>query len=173
MNVPSASRPWSARVAALLMPALLLSVLLLSACGFRLAGGGQLSPEMSPLQLDTRGFDADQLRDLQRRLRQAGAQLVEQSTAATHRLQLRLESPPDTRLVSGAGSRSVQRVERRLAFRLWRPGGDASDEKVLVQRRELSADDDDLPSTDEQRDAAVAELEQALYNLLINQLVRL
>ena len=161
----------SVRAARLTWP-LLLGALLLSACGFRLAGSGQLAPELSPIYLQTRGFAADQLADLERRLRQAGARLSDQPDDAGSLLALRLESPPDARLIGSVGSRSVRRVERRLVFSLRRAGAEPGEEKVLVQRRELSFDEDNLLAADEQRAAAAAELEQALYNLLINQLLR-
>ena len=153
----------------------LVGVTLLSACGFRLAGTSELSPRLERIYLVTDNFDQRQQRDLSRSLEAAGAQIVTTPTPGAAQLNVNLRTVSDQQLATSASSGGiVKRITRGLDF-----GVKSSDGTVLLgqrtirQQRDVSLDDDNLLSSNREREAVVRELEQALYDQLIRQLARI
>ena len=147
----------------------------LGGCGFRLAEGVSLPPELESLRLVTTGFDRRQRDDLIGYLRRAGSR-VEQGTAAdAYELRLRLRTHPDRRVVSGASTgSSVVRLERSLVFSLRDPAGAVRvADTELVQQTEFRIDDDNLLASDQDRQNALDDLEQQLFEQLLRRLTRI
>ncbi len=150
-------------------------VLLLCACGFKLAGTGNLPQSLNSIYLVTRDFDESQVRVLRERLERAGAAVSLQPLDGAVRLNVTLKALPDRRLATGASTgKKVNRITRRLDFSLRDgEGQELAPPKSLSQQKDIVLDDDNLLSSGQERDGVVADLEQALYNLLIHQLRRL
>ena len=146
-----------------------------SACGYRLAGTAELPPDLQSLQLLTSGFSEAQRRSLSRSLTSAGAKLVEDPDAEATRLNVSLAAPQDQRLVtSGSSGAIVMRISRGLTFDLKAADGTViAPVQTLRQQRDVSLDDDNLLSSEQERDNAVLQLEQQLYQQLIRQLTRI
>ena len=147
----------------------------LGGCGFRLAGFSKLPPEFESLRLTTVGFDDRQLDTIIRRLRRAGSRIEESPSAEAHELRLQLRAKADRRLVAGASSgRSVVRLERSLIFSLRDPAGAVLVEDTeLVQQTEFRIDDDNLLASDQDRQNALDDLEQQLFEQLLRRLTRI
>ncbi len=150
-------------------------VLLLCACGFRLAGTGNLPQSLNSIYLVTRNFDESQARALRERLERAGAAVSLQPLDGAVRLSVALKTLPDRRLATGASTgKKVNRISRRLDFSLRDgEGRELLSLKSLSQQKDIVLDDDNLLSSGQERDGVVTGLEHALYNLLIHQLRRI
>lgn len=160
------------------MPRLGLILLLLSlglgssACGFRLAGTADLPQQLTSIYLSDSGFDESQRRSLRRRLEQAGASLVEAADADAARLSVSLKQLPDRQMATGASSGAkVQRVTRELDYSVRSAEGKIIvPMRTLAQQRDVSLDDDNLLSSDREKEAVTRDLEDALFDQLIRQL---
>ena len=150
----------------------LLTALLLSGCGYRLAGTADLPPELSTLHLVTRDFSDAQARALERKLTNAGAQLVEQAGADAVTLSVSLGVEPDRQLISSASSgTTVNRLSRSLDFSLSGADGAAlTPPQTLRQQVDIELDDDNLLASNREKETAIQQLEQRLYQQLIRQL---
>lgn len=146
----------------------------LSACGFRLAGTELLPPQLATIYLQAENFDERQRRELRRTLEAAGARLVTQADAQAARLSVILKERPDRQLATSASSGdNVKRVSRGLVYSardaegnfIWAP-------RTLKQQRDITLDDNNLLASNRERDTAVRELEQALYDQMVRQLSR-
>ncbi len=146
-----------------------------SACGYRLAGTAELPPELRSIQLLTDGFSEAQRRSLGRSLSAAGATLVDDADAEATRLNVSLGAPEDQRLVtSGSSGAIVTRISRSLRFELKAADGTViAPLQTIRQQRDVSLDDDNLLASGQERDNAVQQLEQELYQQLIRQLTRI
>ncbi len=157
-------------------PALaLLLALSLAACGWRLAGSFDLPPELSQIHLVTENFSRTQRELLASRLQSAGAEVLQQPRAGAVRLRVKLVAIPDRRVTTGASTgKTVDRLARQLDFSLTDADGQALTEpRSLTQQRNVVLDDDELLSSDQERRNVLRELEQALFNRLLQQLTRL
>jgi LPS-assembly lipoprotein len=150
----------------------LLVCLSLSACGFRLAGVTELPPQLASIYLVTSDFSDPQLTRLRRSLSDAGARLVEQADSQSVRLNVGLKVEPDRDLATSASTGAiVKRISRGLSFDV-----KAADGKVLLesqtlrQQKDVSLNDDNLLSSDRERETVTRDLEQALFDQLIRQL---
>jgi LPS-assembly lipoprotein len=151
---------------------LLLASSCLSACGFRLAGTAELPPRLASIYLVTSDFSDSQRSQLRRSLRNAGANLVEQPGAQAVQLNVRLTAAPDRDMATSASSGAiVKRISRSLSFNV-----KAADGKVLLeartlqQQKDVSLDDDNLLSSDREKETVTRNLQQALFDQLIRQL---
>jgi LPS-assembly lipoprotein len=151
---------------------LLLASSCLSACGFRLAGTAELPPRLASIYLVTSDFSDSQRSQLRRSLRNAGASLVEQPGAQAVQLNVRLTAAPDRDMATSASSGAiVKRISRSLSFNV-----KAADGKVLLeartlqQQKDVSLDDDNLLSSDREKETVTRNLQQALFDQLIRQL---
>lgn len=152
----------------------LLCLLGLCACGFRLAGTTELPPQLATMQLVTSNFSATQLKALRSTLKAAGARLVEGADAQAVRLSVSLNLLPDQQLVSSAGGDIVKRISRSLDFNVKAADGNTIvAQRSLRQQKDVTLDDNNLLSSDRERETAVRGLEQALYDQLIRQLSRI
>jgi len=150
----------------------LLVCLSLPACGFRLAGVTELPPQLASIYLVTSDFSDPQLTRLRRSLSDAGARLVEQADSQSVRLNVGLKVEPDRDLATSASTGAiVKRISRGLSFDV-----KAADGKVLLesqtlrQQKDVSLNDDNLLSSDRERETVTRDLEQALFDQLIRQL---
>ena len=150
----------------------LLAALLLSGCGYRLAGTADLPPELATIHLVTRDFSDAQARALGRKLTNAGAQLVEQGSADAVTLAVGLVVEPDRQLISSASSgTTVNRLSRSLDFSLTDADGAAlTQPQTLRQQVDIELDDDNLLASNREKETAIQQLEQQLYQQLIRQL---
>ncbi|MCP4388631.1 MAG: hypothetical protein GY802_10070 [Gammaproteobacteria bacterium] len=149
--------------------------LVLSGCGFKLAGTTSLPPELSQIYLVTSDFSERQRKALSQRLSQAGAQVSSQPAAQAVQLSVSLKTLPDRRLVTSASNgKSVERLARSLDFSL--KGADGNllvPVKSLTQQKDIVLDDDNLLSSAVERSGVIEDLETALFNQLIFQLKRI
>ena len=150
-------------------------VLLLTACGFRLAGSVTLPPELKQIQLLTRDFSKAQQQRLSQRLEAAGAEVAVTPREGAVRLTVRLVTLPDRRLVTGAGTgKTVDRLERRIDFSVAdASGAPLAPPRTISQQKDVVLDDDNLLASEQERDNVIVDLEQALFNRLIQQLKRI
>jgi len=144
----------------------------LSACGFRLAGTADLPEQLSSIYLVTSDFNDSQRKTLQRSLAQAGATLVEQADGGAVKLSVKLKVFPDRQMATGAGSgANVKRITRQLEFSVKSAEGKTIvANTILSQQKDVSLDDDNLLSSDREKEAVTRDLEKALFEQLIRQL---
>ena len=145
----------------------------LSACGFRLAGTAELPPQLESIYLVTSDFSDSQRRQLRRSLSDAGARLVEQPDSQAVQLNVSMKAPPDRQLATSARTGTiVQRISRSLSFNIRAADGTALLEpQTLHQQKDVSLDDDNLLSSDREKESVTRDLEQALFDQLIRQLM--
>jgi LPS-assembly lipoprotein len=150
-------------------------LLCLTACGYRLAGTVELPPQLATINLETNNFKEIQRKALVRTLQSAGASLVEQSDTDAIRLTVTLDSPPDRQLATSASSGNiVKRITRNLTYALHSADGKVvSPAQNLSQQADISLNADSLLASNQERDNAVVNLEQALYRRLVLQLTRI
>ena len=153
----------------------LLLCAVLSACGFRLAGTADLPPQLQSIHLVTANFDPTQARALRRSLSTAGAQLVDAEDAGAARLRVTLQALPDRQLATSASSGAiVQRISRALSFTIEAADGSPlAPPQTLRQQKDVNLDDDNLLSSNREKENAILELEQALYQQLVRRLTRI
>lgn len=154
---------------------LVLIGVVLSACGYRLAGTADLPEQLQSIYLVTRDFSQAQEQALRRSLENAGAELVEQSGPGAVTLAVSLAALSDRQLVSSASSgTTVNRLSRSLDFSV----SDASGEKLagpqtLSQQQDIELNDDSLLSSNREKETAIRQMEQSLYQQLVQQLTRI
>jgi len=153
---------------------LLLLGLVLTGCGFRLAGTESLPPELARIHLVTSNFNKQQRDVLRKRLNQAGAQLVEQAASDAVQLRVNLRVLPTMRLVTSASSgRTVDRLARSLNFSIKDGAGNPlAPARTLTRQKDIVLDDDKLLSSSQERRNVIADLEAALFDQLVHQLKR-
>lgn len=145
----------------------------LSACGFRLAGTFELPPQLASIYLVTSDFSDSQRKLLIRRLNNAGASLVEQLESQAVQLNVSLKVLPDRQLATSAKTGvTVKRISRSLSFNVKAADGTTLLEaRTLHQQKDASLDDDNLLSSDREKESVTRDLEQALFDQLIRQLI--
>ncbi len=144
----------------------------LSACGFRLAGTADLPDRLASIYLSDNGFNQSQRKALQRRLTRAGATLVEQPDGGAIKLSVYLKKMPDRQMATGAGTgANVKRITRQLDFSVKSAEGKTVVPlSTLSQQKDVSLDDDNLLSSDREKETVTRDLEKALFDQLIRQL---
>lgn len=159
---------------------LLMCSLCLAACGFRLAGTSgmgnmELPAQLASIYLVTTNFNGVQRKALEQSLTRAGAKLVPQAEAATAQLSVILNELPDQRLVTGASSGDVvKRISRSLDYSVKAADGKAIEpQRSLRQHVDVTLDENTLLASNREKKSVTRELEQALYDQLIRQLVRI
>ncbi len=154
---------------------LLVAVIGLSASGFTLAGTASLPQELSTMHLSVNGLTEKQQTALRQRLARAGAQFVKRDDAGAVSLTVSYKVLPNRRLVSSASNgKSVERVARSLDFALKSADGVLlAPTKTLFQQRDIQLDDDNLLASDKEQRKVVEDLEQDLFNQLVQQLIRI
>lgn len=153
----------------------LLLTLSLAACGFRLAGTYDLPPELAQIHLVTEDFSRSQRELLRNRLQNAGAEVRDQAWPGAVRLRVKISVIPDRRVVTGASTgKTVDRLTRRLDYSLTGADGQAlAETRSISQQKDFVRNDDTLLSSDLERRDVVRDLEQALFNRLLQQLRRI
>ena len=153
----------------------LLCVLLLSSCGFRLAGTNELPETLARMSIADSGFSKSQLKALRRTLTSAGVELVQPGDDTAVQLSVTLQSGNDQQLATSAASgEKVQRISRGLTFNVKSAEGNVvAAQRTLSQQRDVVLDDDNLASSNREKESVERELEQALYDQLVRQLARL
>jgi len=144
----------------------------LSACGFRLAGTVNLPDQLASIYLVTNGMDDPQRRFLQHNLTLAGAELVEQQGTEAVKLTVNLTKAPDRRMATSASSgKKVMRITRKLEFDVKSAEGKTLvPMRSLSQQKDVSLNDDTLLSSDREKATVTRELEQSLYDQMIRHL---
>ena len=147
----------------------------LSACGFKLAGTTELPPQLASIYLLTSDFSDAQRKLLQRSLSNAGARFVEQLDSQSVQLNVSLKTFPDRELATSASTgASVKRISRSLSFNVKAADGEILlAAQTLRQQKDVSLDDDNLLSSDREKETVTRDLEQALFEQLIRQLTRI
>jgi LPS-assembly lipoprotein len=145
----------------------------LSACGFRLAGTAELPPQLKSIYLVTSDFSDSQRKLLRRNLSDAGARLVEQLESPAVQLNVSLKVIPDRELATSASTGAiVKRISRSLSFNVKAADGKfLLEAQTLHQQKDVSLDDDNLLSSDREKESVTRDLEQALFDQLIRQLI--
>lgn len=144
----------------------------LAACGFRLAGTSELPAELSTIRLVTSNFDKQQQDELSGRLTRAGANVVSEPTEDAVVLSVNLNVIPDRRLASaGSSGRFVVRIARSLDYNLKSADGEVMvPSKTLRRQNDSELDDDSLLASNREKENVSKDLEQALFEQLVNQL---
>jgi LPS-assembly lipoprotein len=144
----------------------------LAACGFRLAGTSDLPDELSTIHLVTNNFNKQQQDELSGRLTRAGANVVSEPTADAVLLSVNLNIIPDRRLASaGSSGRFVVRIARSLDYSLKSSAGEVIvPSKTLRRQNDSELDDDSLLASNREKENVGKDLEQALFEQLVNQL---
>lgn len=147
-------------------------ILSLSACGFRLAGTADLPEQLASIYLSDNGFSQSQRRSLERRLVYAGATLLGPTDSDAVKLNVTLKTVPDQRMATSASTgKIVTRVTRQLDFSVKSSDGvTLVPLTTLTQRRDASLDDDNLLSSDREKETVIKDLENSLYDQLIRRL---
>ena len=111
---------------------------------------------------------------LVKRLEQAGSQVSDSAAGDASILAVRLKTPADRTLVTSASTgKRVRRLSRELDYRLTTSEGEVLIEaNTLSQQQDLTINEDSLHASNQERDEAIEDLEQALYNQLIYRLQR-
>jgi LPS-assembly lipoprotein len=145
----------------------------LSACGFKLAGTAELPPQLASIYLVPSDFSNSQRNLLRRNLSDAGARLVEQLESPAVQLNVSLKVIPDRELATSASTGAiVKRISRSLSFNVKAADGEILlGPQTLHQQRDVSLDDDNLLSSDREKESVTRDLEQALFDQLIRQLI--
>lgn len=153
----------------------LLGSLLLSACGFRLAGTAELPPRFATIYLQTNNFSEIQRKALRATLTAAGAKLVAEPGADAAWLTLTLGVEPDQQLVTSASNgQIVKRVSRSLEYTVKAADGKTIASALSLHRqKDISLDDNNLLASNRERQTVVREIEQVLYDQLVQQLSRI
>ncbi|MCP4979486.1 MAG: hypothetical protein GY935_03205 [Gammaproteobacteria bacterium] len=154
---------------------LLVAVIGLSACGFKLAGNASLPRELSTMHLSMNGLTEKQQTALRQRLTRAGVQFVNRDDAGAVSLTVSYKVLPNRRLVSSASNgKSVDRLARSLEFVLKSADGVLIvPKKTLLQQKDIQLDDDNLLASDREKEKVIEDLEQSLFNQLVRQLIRI
>lgn len=152
--------------------ALLLS---LQACGFQLRGYSALPDHLTNLRLVADKLSTTQQRDLKSRLERAGASLRYDDEQRPAVLSIGLETLPERKLADSAGSnQTILRLSRQLSYSLTDAEGERLvDNQRLLQRQDLELDDNNLLSSEGEKQRALDNLDDALFNSLMIQLRRL
>ncbi len=150
-------------------------VMSLQACGFQLRGFSALPDQLTNLRLVADDLSTAQQRDLKSQLERAGATLRYGDELRPVVLNIALETLPERKLADSAGSnKTIFRLSRQLSYSLTDAGGNRLvDNQRLVQRQDLELDDNNLLSSEGEKQHVLDNLDDALFNSLMIQLRRL
>lgn len=157
------------------LPRSILVVLLLSnlgACGFYLAGGSSLPPQLVSIQLLSDNLDSSQRALLNQQLTQAGADLKDNLSAGVVLLSVSIENLPERNLVDSAGSgKTIIRLFRQLSYSMTTATGEQLEgQKTILRQLDVELDSNDLAGLEYEKQSARVLLDQALIRQLIFQL---
>lgn len=144
----------------------------LTACGFRLAGSGSLPQSLSSIRLQTVNFNDQQRGALVKSLKRAGARVGGDSNDTAALLNISIKVIPERTLASSANSGgTLVQIARELSYSLKSASGDVlMKRQVLLRRKDIQLDSDRLLSSVAEQESAAQNLEQALFDQLIQQL---
>ncbi|MDH5355233.1 MAG: hypothetical protein OEY09_12390 [Gammaproteobacteria bacterium] len=147
----------------------------LQACGFQLRGYSSLPDELTNLRLAADKLSTARQRDLQSQLERAGATLRYDDELGPVVLSVGLDTLPERKLVDSTGSnQTILRLTRQLSYSLIDAGGNRLVENQrLVQSQDLELDDNNLLSSEGEKQHTLDKLDDALFNSLMIQLRRL
>lgn len=150
-------------------------VMSLQACGFQLRGFSALPDQLTNLRLVADKLSTAQQRDLKSQLERSGVTLRYDDELRPVVLNIALETLPERKLADSAGSnRTILRLSRQLSYSLTDAEGNRLvDNRRLVQRQDLELDDNNLLSSEGEKQHALDNLDDALFNSLMIQLRRL
>jgi outer membrane lipopolysaccharide assembly protein LptE/RlpB len=159
----------------------LLCGLCLTACGFRLAGTGEMAGSrhlpapLASIYLVTTNLNGIQRKALEQSLTRAGAVLVEQADDTAVRLNVILNELPDRQLATGGtGGDVVKRITRSLDFEVKAADGTTiAPQRSLRRHLDVTLDENSLLASNREKKTVTGELEQALYDQLVRQLARI
>ena len=150
-------------------------VLFVSACGFRLAGTAQLSPEIRSIHLVTADLNGVQRAQLIDHLERAGAAMSTAEGNHANILSVRLRKLPDSAQVNIASTgKRVLRLSRAIDYQLTTTSGDPLiATTTLSTSRDFTVDEDSLHASNREREEVIENLVQALFTQLVYRLQRL
>jgi outer membrane lipopolysaccharide assembly protein LptE/RlpB len=157
-----------------LLRSIIFSLLLgsLAACGFYLAGGADLPPQLASMQLYADDLSNSQKAMLKQRLKQAGVNLTDNQNEEAIRLRVSIKALPERRLADTAGSgKTIIRLFRQLDYSLATAAGDPiADQKTILRQTNVEQNSDDIGALEHEKQSAAVLLDQALVNQMIFQL---
>lgn len=144
----------------------------LGACGFYLAGGSSLPPQLASIQLLSDNLDSSQRVLLNQQLIQAGANLKDDQSAGVVRLSVAIKDLPERKLADTAGSgKTIIRLFRQLSYSMTTAtGGQLGEQKAILRQLDIELDSNDLAGLEYERQSAGVLLDQALIGQMIFQL---
>lgn len=149
-------------------------IVFLSACGFQLRGFASLPDHISNMQLLADSLTTVQQQNLIQQLQRSGATL-HGGDGDRVRLQVSIKSLPEHNLVDSAGSgQVVVRLSRQLNYSLLDTTGQRLvDNKQLLSKLDLELDENNLLGFESEKQSALEEIDDALFNQMMAQLRRL
>ncbi len=151
----------------------IISLLLITSCGFHLRGASQFSENLNPLYLLQSGLKESEFVLIKKRLEETGAALVEESTLA-NRLSVTI-SKLETHQIADSGTTGfeLKQVKMAISFSVKSPAGSyLIKPKEIKRNREIELDSDNLLSHPGIIEKAAYDLQQDLIEVMLFQLSR-
>ena len=148
----------------------LVSISLLSGCGFHLRGDTKIPADFNPIYLDASELNARQLSQLQQTLQRAGAELATDPESA-QRLWVDLGSP-SSRIIADSGVSDVElrRVSMSLKFRLVDADGEILLQDDIVRGSQLELDTNNVLAHERQFEQLQQQLQRELFRVMLFQM---
>lgn len=165
--LPEQCRGWHLRCLCLLV----ISVLL-SGCGFRLAGTADLPTALTKIHLASSGFSSSQQQQLVERLQQAGARLTSASEVPT--LSVKLFGSRETTLFDSSDNTQTRRLVQQLSYQVRAADGTLmQEERRLRQESDLEIDHLNIVASHREKAELQAQMLDQLISRMIYQLQRM
>ena len=150
-------------------------MVVLGGCGFKLAGTVELSALVKHIYVQAEDLNSGQKSILVRQLKQAGAVVSVEQSAADATLSVSIITLPDRRLVASANSaKTVNRISRRLNYSFLAPDGSQwINNRQIIEQQDIELDSNNLLASSEVKADVVQNLERTLIERMIGQLKRL
>ena len=149
-------------------------LVLLSGCGFRLAGTADLPESLVSLNLVDAGFSREQRQILVTRLQKAGASLGTPGNESNPTLSVSLSGPTETALFETGNREQTKRLSMQLSYRIRSAsGGMLQDNRTLTQESDLEIDLFNIVASEREKEEVAEQMLEQLISRMIYQLQRM
>ena len=150
---------------------LLLSISLLSACGFHLRGVYEVPEEMRQLSLDTGNADPALVRSLERALRQSGINV--QQDAGYQLTILSAQQSRNSLTLNSSAQVDEYELQLNVEFEVYNLIQDVKDRRLLQAERIYSYDTNDATAGDEQENQLREDMRESVAQQIIRHYLSL
>jgi len=150
---------------------LLLSISLLSACGFHLRGVYEVPEEMRQLSLDTGNADPALVRSLERALRQSGISV--QQEAGYQLTILSAQQSRNSLTLNSSAQVDEYELQLNVEFEVYNLIQDVKDRRLLQAERIYSYDTNDATAGDEQENQLREDMRESVAQQIIRHYLSL